>query len=166
MKIIGFSQIDGQIKMVLKCDSSLLVNRKPFFVPEWSSDIQMTPCVVFRVSRMGKYIGSRFANRYYDAVAMGLNLCASDHLAAGDWVRAFAFDGSLPVGNWMDVNANPFSDLVIDIDTAIAKASQVMTIRQGDLIVIDRDIAPRKVVKEEVITIQQNEQELLYCKIK
>jgi hypothetical protein len=41
-----------------------------------------------------------------------------------------------------------------------------MTIRQGDMIVIDRSIATRNVLKEELITIQQDEKELLYCKIK
>ena len=91
--------------MVLKGDSSLLVNRKPFFIPDWSEDIRMTPCIVLRVSRMGKHIGTRFAHRYYDAVAMGLNLYAADYLNKGDWTRAFGFDGSLPLGSWLEVEA-------------------------------------------------------------
>ena len=64
--------------MVLKGDSSLLVNRKPFFIPDWSSDVRMTPCVVLRVSRLGKHVSARFASRYYDAVAPGLNMQAAD----------------------------------------------------------------------------------------
>ena len=92
MKIVGFSQIDADNKMVLKGDSSLLVNRKPFFVPDWSDDVRMTPCVVLRVSRMGKNIASRFASRYYDAVAPGLNMQAADLLAQGDWTMGWAFD--------------------------------------------------------------------------
>ena len=51
MKIIGFSEINGAVQMVLKCDSSMLVNRKPFFIPDWSQDVRVTPCVVLRVSR-------------------------------------------------------------------------------------------------------------------
>lgn len=152
--------------MVLKGDSSLLVNRKPFFIPDWSSNVQMTPCIVLRVSRMGKYIGSRFAHRYYDAVAMGLNIFAADYLKQNDWTRAFAFDGSLPIGKWIQPVENPYLDLVMDIDEAIAHASEVMTIRQGDIIVIDRDIATRPLEKEEVIYLEQNHEEILYCKIK
>lgn len=166
MKIICFSEIDGEVKMVLKGDSSLLVNRKPFFIPDWSNDIQLTPCVVLRVSRMGKYVGLRFARRYYDAVAMGMNLFAADYAKQNDWTRAFAFDGSLPMGGWIEVEENPYSDLVINMDAAIVEASKIMTIRQGDLIVINRNISPRSVVKEEIITLQQADKELLYCKIK
>lgn len=166
MKIICFSEIDGEVKMVLKGDSSLLVNRKPFFIPDWSEDIRMIPCVVLRVSRMGKHIGTRFAHRYYDAVAMGLNLYAADYLKKGDWTRAFGFDGSLPLGSWLEVEDNPYGDLVVDIDTAIAEVSKIMTIRQGDMIVIDRKLAARRLEKEEVICVEQNNEEILYCKIK
>ena len=52
------------------------------------------------------------------------------------------------------------------MDAAIVEASKIMTIRQGDLIVINRNILPRSVVKEEIITLQQADKELLYCKIK
>ena len=105
MKIIGFSNIDNTVQMVLKCDSSMLVNRKPFFIPDWSNDVRMTPCAVLRVSRMGKNIGQKFASRYYDAVAPGLNICAADVLAQGDGVKAWAFDYSLPMGKFMDLEA-------------------------------------------------------------
>lgn len=166
MKIICFSNIDGVVKMILKGDSSLLVNRKPFFIPDWSSDIQMTPCVVIRVSRMGKNIGAAFAHRYYDAVALGLNICAMDYIAKGDWTRGLAFDYSLPMGKWMIIENNPWQEIVIAIDEAIEQASKVMTIRQGDLIAIDCAVAPRKLEKEELIQIEENNEELLYCKIK
>jgi hypothetical protein len=41
-----------------------------------------------------------------------------------------------------------------------------MTIRQGDMIVIDRKLAARRLEKEEVICVEQNDEEILYCKIK
>lgn len=166
MKIISFSNIDGQIKMALKGDSSLLNNKKPFFIPDWSQDVRMTPCVVLRISRLGKNIGKKFATRYYDAIALGLNIFAADFLSTGDWTRAWAFDFSLPIGPWMAIEDNPWSDLVMDMDQAISTASQVMTLRQGDMIVIDRTQPSRQLLKEEVINILDNNKELLYCKIK
>ena len=84
MKIICFSKIEGEIKMILKGDSSLLNNKKPFFIPDWSRDVRVTPCVVLRVSRMGKNIGLKFASRYFDAVALGLNIFAADYMSLGD----------------------------------------------------------------------------------
>lgn len=165
MKIICFSKIGDTIQMVLKGDSSLLVNRKPFFIPDWSTDVRMTPCVVLRVSRLGKNIGSRFANRYYDSMALGVNIIAADYVAQGDWVRGFAFDYSLPVGEFAPIE-QPIEGLVLDIDTAVEIASKVMTIRQGDLIVVDRDIAARALLPEEVIREEKDGKEILYCKIK
>lgn len=165
MKIICFSKIGDTIQMVLKGDSSLLVNRKPFFIPDWSTDVRMTPCVVLRVSRLGKNIGSRFANRYYDSMALGVNIIAADYVAQGDWVRGFAFDYSLPLGEFAPIE-QPIEGLVLDIDTAVEIASKVMTIRQGDLIVVDRDIAARALLPEEVIREEKDGKEVLYCKIK
>ena len=152
--------------MILKGDSSLLNNKKPFFIPDWSRDVRMTPCVVLRVSRMGKNIGLKFASRYFDVVALGLNIFAADYMSLGDWTRGYAFDFSLPIGQWIDIEENPWRDLVIEMDEAIEKASEVMTIRQGDLIVIDRDIASRQLNKEELIEVYLNNKEMLYCKIK
>lgn len=165
MKIVGFSNIDNMVQMVLKCDSSILVNRKPFFIPDWSKDVRMTPCAVLRVSRMGKNIGEKFASRYYDAVAPGLNICAADILAQGDGVKAWAFDYSLPLGKFMDLSQWQ-KDTIMSFDEAIHRVSEIMTIRQGDLIFVDCNVASRPLVKEEVIVLNQEEQELLYCKIK
>ena len=151
--------------MVLKCDSSMLVNRKPFFIPDWSKDVRMTPCAVLRVSRMGKNIGQKFAFRYYDAVAPGLNICAADVLAQGDGVKAWAFDYSLPMGKFVDLSLWQ-EETIISFDEAIHRVSEIMTIRQGDLIFVDCNVASRPLVKEEVIVVNHDEQELLYCKIK
>jgi 2-keto-4-pentenoate hydratase/2-oxohepta-3-ene-1,7-dioic acid hydratase in catechol pathway len=115
---------------------------------------------------MGKNVGASFASRYYDAVALGLNIYAADYIAQGDWTRGFSFDYSLPLGKWIPIEDNPWQETVIAIEEAIEQASKVMTIRQGDLIAIDCSVAPRKLEKEEVIQIEQNNEELLYCKIK
>ena len=51
-------------------------------------------------------------------------------------------------------------------EEAIAAASKVMTIRQGDLIYIQAKQAPQRVEKEQVIHVEFDGQEKLYCKIK
>ena len=166
MKIIGFSEINNELKMVLKSDSSLLVNRKPFFIPEWSQDVRMTPCIVVRVCKLGKCIAHRFAHRYYDCIAMGANLQAVDYVEQGDTIRGWAFDYSLPLGEFRPINEHIPTDLVIEIDEAIQRISEIMTIRQGDMIFIDRRIPSRALVPEEVLSYEINGEEVLYCKIK
>ena len=93
--------------MVLKGDSCLLNGRKPMFIPDWTNELGVTNCIILRVSRLGKEIAPRFANRYYDAVAPGADFTALDKLreaqAAGKpWTEAIAFDYSLAIGEWIN----------------------------------------------------------------
>ena len=141
--------------MVLKGDSCLLNGRKPFFMPDWSQEIGVTPCMILRVSRLGKEIAPKFADRYYDAVAPGADFVALDMLreaeeAGKPWTKALAFDYSLAIGEWMDkgerLKVIGYS-ILISPEEAIAAASKVMTIRQGDLIYIQAKEAPRNVQK-------------------
>jgi hypothetical protein len=52
------------------------------------------------------------------------------------------------------------------MENAIEQASKIMTLRQGDMIAIDCNVASQPLNKEEVIKIENNGEELLYCKIK
>lgn len=174
MKIIGFIYNNGETEMVLKGDSCLLNGRKPFFIPEWSQEIGVTPCLILRVSRLGKEIAYKFAERYYDAVAPGEDFIALDiareaQQAGKPWTKALAFDYSLAIGEWMDKGdrLKVIGDrLLMSPEEAIEAASKVMTIRQGDLIYIQAMQAPRKVQKEEILCIEVDGEEKLYCKIK
>ena len=176
MKIIGFVYTSGEPEMVLKGDSCLLNGRKPFFLPEWSQEIGVTPCCILRVSRLGKEIAPKFASRYYDAIAPGADFVAMDILrraqtAGKPWTKALDFDYSLAIGEWITNDemsaAKLLNDgLIVSPEEAIAEASKVMTIRQGDLIYIQVKQAPRPVQKEEIIRTEINGEEKLYCKIK
>ena len=171
--------------MVLKGDSCLLNNRKPFFIPDNTNEIGMTPCWILRVSRLGKEIALKFADRYYDAIAPGADFVALDLLRAAQaagkpWTPALAFDYSLAVGKWSErVNETIVRDesrkeltngrvneWLLSPEKAIVEASKVMTIRQGDLIYIQERVAPRVVQKEEIVRVEIDGEEKLYCKIK
>ena len=163
--------------MVLKGDSCLLNGRKPFFVPDWTNEVGVTPCMILRVSRLGKEIARPFADRYYDAVAPGEDFIAMDiareaEQAGKPWTKALAFDYSLAVGQWMENDemsrAKALYDerMLLSPEEAIVQASKVMTIRQGDLIYIQQKQAPRRVQKEDILRIEVNGEEKLYCKIK
>ncbi len=178
MKIIGFIYRDGGSEMVLKGDSCLLNGRKPFFIPEWTKELGVTECIILRVSRLGKEIAPKFASRYYDAVAPGADFIAMDlareaQSAGRPWTEALAFDYSLAIGEYEPTPTSSLrgkeyleKELLLSPEEAVARASKVMTIRQGDLIYIQYRQAPRPVSKEEIIRIEINGEEKLYCKIK
>ena len=170
MKIIGFIYREGKAEMVLKGDSCLLNGRKPFFMPDWTNEVGVTDCIILRVSRLGKEIALKFAGRYYDAIAPGADFIAMDKVrelqAAGrPWTQALAFDYSLAIGEWTNgewMNG----EWLMSPEEAIAEASKVMTIRQGDLIYIQAKRAPQPVQKEDIIRKEIDGEEKLYCKIK
>ena len=178
MKIIGFANIEGKPQMVLKSDSCMLVNRKPFFAPDDAQDLRMSHCVVLRVSRLGKSIEQRFADRYYDAVAPGLDFVVWDKLEearrnGSSWTEALDFDYSLAIGEWIELVESQKSgqspkveSLLISPKEAIEQASRLMTIRQGDLIYIDTTESARRVERNEVIEGPEWAKDKLYCKIK
>ena len=173
MKIIGFVYNDAQTEMVLKGDSCLLNGRKPLFIPDWTKELGVTECIILRVSRLGKEIAPKFANRYYDAIAPGADFIAMDlareaKAQGKPWTKALAFDYSLAVGEWMSGLEDEWisGDFVLTPEEAIAEASKVMTIRQGDLIYIQAKRAPHKVEREDVIRKEVDGEERLYCKIK
>ena len=171
MKIIGFVYNNGETEMVLKGDSCLLNGRKPFFMPDWTKEVGVTPCMILRVSRLGKEIAVKFSDRYYDAVAPGEDFIALDvaqelATAGKPWTKALGFDYSLAIGEWMNSGDWTLDQLVLTPEEAIALASKVMTIRQGDLIYIQTKQAPRPVQKEEILSTEVNGEEKLYCKIK
>ena len=73
MKIIGFiyrqkskvesRKTDEQWMMVLKGDSCLLNGRKPMFLPDGTSELGVTECLLLRVSRLGTEIAPTFGRR-------------------------------------------------------------------------------------------------------
>lgn len=183
----------------MKSDSSMLVNRKPLFVPERIHALACLPCWVLRVSRLGKCIAPRFASRYYDAVAPGADFFGADVLAEAKregkpWTEAIAFEGSLAIGEWEGVSdqqsaisnqqsavsswrvereGESVEQMTWDteglqqlFDNALSRASELMTIRQGDLIYVARKQEPWLLQAEDILRCSQGEKETLYCKIK
>lgn len=168
MKLVGITS-EG---ITLKSDSSLQVNKKPFFVPSFSEHFTATPCLVYRINRVGKSIQSKFAYRYINAVTVGLDIIAEDCTG----VEHNAFDYSLVVGTmqpiqetiqWsLSLNNSKYTLTSVDFVTtymdAIARISSLLTLRQGDFLFIDHRTYhfPLHIDDEYIVP------DILYCKIK
>lgn len=170
MKIIGLTYDNG-VRLTLKGDSALLVNEKPFFIPDYVVKMHAHPCLVLRVSRLGKNIASRFASRYYDAWAPGFNLLAELNdemcqLAIGQSAIEQSLDGSMVVGQFQSLDMIPDTDLIVPIEDAISTISRYMTIRQGDFLFVDLRESPLCVQPEDILTAPIGDPEQLFCRIK
>ena len=103
----------------MKSDSSLLKDGKPFFIPDFSSEIHYETEIVVKIDRLGKNIAERFAHRYYNEVTVGIDFTARDlqnklRAQGLPWEISKAFDNSAVLGTFVplervgDVNRIPF----------------------------------------------------------
>lgn len=142
-----------------KADSSLLKDRKPFFIPDELGTIEYEAEIVVRICRLGKSISERFVPRYYDAVTVGIDFTARDLLKklrqqGLPWDMSKSFDGAAVLGEWvskdkfldiqrlrfhLDVNGETkqegcTSDMIYKVDEIISYISRFFTLKTGDLI--------------------------------
>ena len=143
----------------MKSDSSLLKDGKPFFIPDFSSEIHYETEIVVKIDRLGKNIAERFAHRYYNEVTVGIDFTARDlqnklRAQGLPWEISKAFDNSAVLGTFVplervgDVNRIPFhldingktvqegntQDMLFPVDKIIAYVSRFFTLKIGDLI--------------------------------
>ncbi|HEX2919912.1 MAG TPA: fumarylacetoacetate hydrolase family protein [Bacteroidales bacterium] len=143
----------------MKPDSSLLKKNKPFFLPDFSDDIQYEVEIVVKISKLGKGIEARFAHRYYDELTLGIDITARDIQSRNakkghSWELSKGFDGAAPVGTFVPVSSVPdvlnldfrleingnivqqssSSDMIFNINQIIEYVSRFFTLKTGDLI--------------------------------
>lgn len=142
-----------------KADSALLKDGKPFFLPEELGRIDYETELVVRICRLGKSIPQRFAQRYYDAVTVGIDFTARElqrklRDEGKPWELCKGFDGSAAIGEWvsvdkfrdiqaihfhLDINGKTVqegcsSDMLFKVDELVAYISRWFTLKTGDMI--------------------------------
>lgn len=143
----------------IKPDTCLLRNNQPFYYPPFTQDLQYELEVVIRINRLGRSINKRFANRYYDAVTLGIDFTARDlqrecKQKGLPWEIAKAFDYSAPIGDFIPkddfesltnldfrlekngevVQQGNTHDMLFGVDELIDYVSRFVTFRIGDLV--------------------------------
>lgn len=143
----------------MKPDTAVLKDNKPFYHPEFSTDIHHEIELVLKISKEGKHIAQKFAGSYFDEIGLGIDFTARDiqqkHKEKGlPWELAKAFDNSAPISKFipksefkdlsnlnlrLDINDNTVQegntkDLLFPFENIIAFVSQYITLKKGDLI--------------------------------
>ena len=144
----------------LKPDSALLKDSKPFFIPDFTSEMHYETEIVVKIDRLGKNIAAKFAHRYYSEITVGIDFTARDlqrKLRDGGmpWEISKAFDSSAAIGDFFpletlnrDINNVPFHldingarvqegntrDMIFKVDEIIEYVSRFFTLKIGDLI--------------------------------
>ena len=143
----------------MKPDSALLLDNRHFYLPWFSNEIHYEVELVIKINRLGKTIETKYANRYYDEIGLGVDFTARDVqrqlIEKGlPWEKAKAFDASAVLGEFVpkeelgDLGQIDFSlrkngevvqhgnsrDMIFAVDTIIEHISQFVTLKIGDLI--------------------------------
>ena len=171
MKIIcvGWNYPDHNLEMkhetvsepviFMKPDSALLRENKPFFIPDFSKQVEYEVELVVRINRLGKNISEKFASRYYEEVALGVDFTARDlqqrqRALGAPWEIAKAFDNSAVIGDFIPVEKvgnvqdirfslqlngatvqqGHSADMIFPIDELIAYVSCFFTLKIGDIL--------------------------------
>ena len=175
----------------LKPDTSILLKKMPFFIPEFSNDVHHEVEVLVKIKKVGKYIDKKFAHKYYDEIGLGVDFTARDLQAklkakGLPWEKAKAFDGAAVIGNWLpktkftDVNNINFSlekngELVQEgntqlmlwkIDELIEYVSKYFTLKIGDIIFTGTPAGVGKVFANDELKGYIEGEELFSIKIK
>lgn len=140
-------------------DTALLRNNQPFFYPDFSNDIHFEVEIVVKMNRLGKNIATRFANRYYNEIGIGIDFTARDlqqkcKEKGLPWEISKCFDGAAAISKFFplekcgDINNLNFrldlngetvqkantSEMIFKVDELISHVSKFMMIKIGDLL--------------------------------
>ena len=175
----------------LKPDTSILLKKQPFFIPDFSDDVHYEVEILVKIKKVGKHIDKKFAHKYYDDIGLGIDFTARDlqsQLKAKGlpWEKAKAFDGAAVIGKWLpktqfkDINNIDFSlkkneDIVQQgntelmlwkIDELIEYVSKYFTLKIGDIIFTGTPAGVGKVFANDTLNGYIENEELFSIKIK
>ena len=175
----------------IKPDSAVLVGSSPFFIPDFSSNVQYELELTVKINRLGKHIEERFAHKYYDQIGLGLDFTARDvqeelKSKGLPWEKAKSFDGSAVIGDFIPkselvnnadwdfyllknqekVQEGNRSQMLFSIDRIISEVSKYFTLKIGDVIFTGTPHGVGSIAKEDLLEGYLNKQKLLSTRVK
>jgi 2-keto-4-pentenoate hydratase/2-oxohepta-3-ene-1,7-dioic acid hydratase in catechol pathway len=178
--------------LFMKPDTALQKEGWPFFIPEFSEQVEYETELVVRICRLGRCIPERFAHRYYQEVTVGLDFTARDlqrrlRSEGMPWELSKAFDNSAVVGSFVPLAelGKPVQDLRFEmrlngevrqqghtadmlhtVDHIVAYASRYFMLKTGDLIFTGTPAGVGRVAENDLITATLEGRPVLSCRVK
>tara|TARA_B100001094_G_scaffold221353_1_gene215413 strand:- start:16082 stop:16693 length:612 start_codon:yes stop_codon:yes gene_type:complete len=175
----------------LKPETSIIHKKQPFFIPNYSNNIQFEVEIIVQISRLGRSISPQFSHKYYNEIGLGIDFTARDiqndlKKNGLPWEISKGFDGSALIGKW--INKNEIKDLnninfnlkknkkivqegnsskmLWNIDELISEISKYFTLKIGDIIFTGTPSGVGKVYENDILTGSLNDKESFSIKIK
>ncbi|MCW5520283.1 fumarylacetoacetate hydrolase family protein [Aureitalea sp. L0-47] len=177
--------------LFMKPDTSVLLKKQPFFIPEFSSDVHYEVEILVKIKKIGKHIDRKFAHKYYDEIGLGIDFTARDLQSklkekGLPWEKAKGFDGAAVIGNFIPKTAFESVDnidfhlekngetvqqgntaiMLWKIDELIEYISKYFTLKIGDIIFTGTPSGVGKVNPDDVLTGFIDSTEIFSIKVK
>jgi len=175
-----------------KPDTSILLKKQPFFIPDFSNDIHYEVEVLVKIKKIGKHIQEKFAHKYYDEIGLGIDFTARDlqnklKEKGLPWEKSKAFDGAAVISDkWLQKEELPAVDalnfrlekneavvqssstahMLWKIDELIAYISSYFTLKIGDIIFTGTPAGVGKVATDDRLTGFLENQQMFSIKVK
>jgi acylpyruvate hydrolase len=174
-----------------KPETCLLLNNRPFYLPEFADKILCNIEPVIKINKVGKYIQEKFAHTYYNEIGISINFSSPD--LQKECLKnkcpldiSYSFEGSSPVSAFFPttdfkniknlnftlkindktvINSNT-KDLIFSFDRIISFISEFMMLKTGDLIFSGPAVKGINIYIDDKIEAFLNEECLINMKIK
>ena len=174
----------------MKPPSALLVNDKPFYHPDFSSEIHYEVEIVLKIGKNGRHIQPAFAAQYYKEVAVGIDFTARDLQSelkkkGHPWEIAKGFDNSAALskfiptdelnmdnikfglklnGEW--VQQGETKDLIFSFDRLMQDISVYFKLQLGDLIYTGTPKGVGKINIGDRLEAYIEDRKMLHCEVR
>ena len=154
------NEVPEEPVIFMKPATALLKAGEPLYYPDFTQDLQYEGEIVLKISKNGKKIQEKFADRYFDEISIGFDFTARDlqtklKSKGLPWELAKSFDGAAAIGqfvpkdkyihpeghllfeickNEIPVQLGNTSKMLFSFSKIISFVSQFFTLQQGDLI--------------------------------
>lgn len=162
MKFIRIESLRPKLTIDIHPDSATILPGRPLFMPEWGENWEVRLHPAIKIGRLGKNIAPKFASRYFDGFTLACRVTLPDanstrlrgtisgmdsSLFHGEWQPADTVTADHTVSlNGSDIALPQLSDTISE---AIAKVSEYMTLKMGDIILLP-EIGPTAELREGI----------------
>lgn len=171
-------------------DTAMLIQKRPFFIPDFTQECKVQLCYAVRINRLGRSIHAKFANRYYTAneIMLGAHFVARDLLEklkkeCKPYDIAVGFDNAVVLSESYneDLSDKPKARIEIDsnlyqypfdlnlyalVDQLIAEISEFYTLKQGDILLIPVSPEEHQVEIDNRVSLCLNDKKLTSFNVK
>ncbi|MFI3303204.1 MAG: fumarylacetoacetate hydrolase family protein [Rikenellaceae bacterium] len=172
----------------IKPDTAMLRNNDPFYIPDFSEQVDYECELIVKINRVVKHIDKKFARRCYDEVGLGIDFTArdiqSEAISKGlPWELCKGFDHSaaisprlIPLDEFggdpqklhfeMELNGEVrqvglTENMLFSVDEIISYVSKFITLKIGDLIFTGTPVGVGAVRSGDTLKARLEGQELL-----